>query len=71
MQDAVILANCIYEMKSTSQEDIAEALQDFKDQRFHHVMAQYNASKINAKVLYGQVKPSLFSSFAELVNMFP
>ncbi|KAK3819884.1 MAG: hypothetical protein J3Q66DRAFT_335742 [Benniella sp.] len=54
MQDAVILANCIYDMKSTALDDVAEALQDFKDQRFPHVLGQYNASKINAKVLYGQ-----------------
>jgi len=63
MQDAVILANCIYDMKSTALDDVAEALQDFKDQRFSHVLGQYNASKINAKILYGQVKSPLVPCF--------
>ncbi len=56
MQDAVILANCLYDLKSVTPEGIAAALQDFKDQRYPHVVAQYEASKKNAKILYGQVK---------------
>ncbi|KAF9981361.1 hypothetical protein BGZ65_004038, partial [Modicella reniformis] len=54
MQDSVILANCIYDMQSTTIEDVSEALQDFKDQRYPHVFEQYNASQMNAKLLYGQ-----------------
>ncbi|KAF9353013.1 hypothetical protein BGX26_009219 [Mortierella sp. AD094] len=54
MQDAVILANCIYELKSIAQYDIAEALRDFKEQRFPHVKEQYKASQMSAKLIYGQ-----------------
>ncbi|KAF9281999.1 hypothetical protein BGZ68_006272, partial [Mortierella alpina] len=54
MQDAVILANCLYDLTSVTPEDIAAAFQDFKDQRYPHVVAQYEASKKNAKILYGQ-----------------
>ncbi|KAF9353012.1 hypothetical protein BGX26_009218 [Mortierella sp. AD094] len=34
LQDAVILANCIYDLKSISEGDVAEALRDFKEQRY-------------------------------------
>ncbi|CAO3571995.1 unnamed protein product [Mortierella alpina] len=54
MQDAVILANCLYDLTAVTSEGIAAALQDFKDQRYSHVVAQYEGSKKNAKILYGQ-----------------
>ncbi|KAG0320200.1 hypothetical protein BGZ97_000490 [Linnemannia gamsii] len=34
MQDAVVLANCLYEMRGLSLDDIASALDDFKNERF-------------------------------------
>ncbi|KAF9170400.1 hypothetical protein BGX20_009023 [Mortierella sp. AD010] len=54
MQDAVILANCIYELRSVAEDDVAEALRDFKEQRYPHVKDQYEASQMSAKLLYGQ-----------------
>ncbi|KAG0366596.1 hypothetical protein BC939DRAFT_482450 [Gamsiella multidivaricata] len=54
LQDAVILANCIYDLKSTSQEDVSAAFKEFKQQRYPHVIEQYEASKMNAKIIYGQ-----------------
>ncbi|KAF9170399.1 hypothetical protein BGX21_010219 [Mortierella sp. AD011] len=54
MQDAVILANCIYELRSVAEDDVAEALRDFKEQRYPHVKDQYKASQMSAKLLYGQ-----------------
>ncbi|KAF9394797.1 hypothetical protein BGX21_010222 [Mortierella sp. AD011] len=54
MQDAVILANCIYELRSVAEDDVAEALSDFKEQRYPHVKDQYEASQMSAKLLYGQ-----------------
>ncbi|KAG0047438.1 hypothetical protein BGZ83_007527, partial [Gryganskiella cystojenkinii] len=33
MQDAVILTNCLYDLKSLKQGDIEEALQDYGEQR--------------------------------------
>ena len=55
MQDAAVLANYLYDLKSPSSSDIHEALQDFKDQRYSHVREQYDASKMNAKIVYGQM----------------
>ncbi|KAF9563530.1 hypothetical protein EC968_004830 [Mortierella alpina] len=54
MQDSVVLANCLYELQSLDCADITAALQDFKDQRYPHVKEQYDASKMNAKIVYGQ-----------------
>ncbi len=55
MQDAVILANCIYDLTSVTPEGIAAALQDFKDQRYPHVVTQFEASVKQAKIILGQV----------------
>ena len=55
MQDSVVLANCLYELQSLDCADITAALQDFRDQRYPHVKEQYDASKMNAKIVYGQV----------------
>jgi len=55
LQDAVVLANCLYDMRSTSIEDITRALEEYREQRFEHVKTQYEASQWNAKVLYGHV----------------
>ena len=55
MQDAVVLANCIYDLSSLSAESIRTALQDFKDQRYSRVKEQYELSKVNAAYLHGQV----------------
>lgn len=56
MQDAVVLANCLYEMKGLTPDDIDAALSEFKTERFVKVKAQFEASKMNAKVIYGQVR---------------
>lgn len=60
MQDAVVLANCLYEMKGLTPEDIDTTLSEFKTERFMKVKAQSEASKMNAKVLYGQVRHPFF-----------
>ncbi|KAF9538793.1 hypothetical protein EC957_006215, partial [Mortierella hygrophila] len=54
MQDAVTLANCIYEMKGLTTDDINEAFIEFKNARFPKLQAQYTASQTTAKLLYGQ-----------------
>jgi 2-polyprenyl-6-methoxyphenol hydroxylase-like FAD-dependent oxidoreductase len=56
LQDAAILANCLYDMRSTSIEDVKEALDDYREQRFDHVKTQYEASQWNAKLIYGHVR---------------
>jgi len=55
LQDAVILANCLYDLESLDRDAIHTACLDFKEQRYHHVAEMYGKSKINATILYGQV----------------
>lgn len=33
MQDAVVLANCLYDLESLKQESIEKAMQDYMEQR--------------------------------------
>ncbi|KAG0003201.1 hypothetical protein BGZ79_001423 [Entomortierella chlamydospora] len=54
LQDAVILANCIYDLKSLSSDDVSAAFDDYRDQRYSHAVEQYKVSKFNAKIIYGQ-----------------
>jgi len=56
MQDAVILANCLYDMTSIHPRNITTAFKDYREQRHQHVVSQYETSKLNAKLMYGQVK---------------
>jgi len=49
MEDAVILANCLYDIGATSPEDIGAALTSFMDQRLPHVMEQYHASQVRSQ----------------------
>lgn len=56
IQDAVALANSLYDIKSQSYQGVKEALQEFRDERYSKVKDQYEASKLNAKLLYGKVK---------------
>ncbi|KAG0051526.1 hypothetical protein BGZ83_003606 [Gryganskiella cystojenkinii] len=53
MQDAVVLANCLYELTSVTPETIKSALDDYRAQRLPHVKDQYARSKRNARILYG------------------
>ncbi|KAF9083136.1 hypothetical protein BGX23_011758 [Mortierella sp. AD031] len=53
LQDSVVLANCLYDMKSNAIEDVTTALEDYREQRFDHVKTQYEASQWNAKLMYG------------------
>ncbi|KAG0376747.1 hypothetical protein BGX24_007293 [Mortierella sp. AD032] len=64
MQDAVVLANCLYEMNGLSSDDVDETLSDFQTKRFPIVKAQYEASKTSAKLIYGQ---SLVERFMRMV----
>ncbi|KAF9582727.1 hypothetical protein BGW38_010840, partial [Lunasporangiospora selenospora] len=54
LQDAVILANCIYDLVSLAPDDIAAAFKDYQDQRYPQAKYQMEKSKTMAKVLYGQ-----------------
>ncbi|KAF9193293.1 hypothetical protein BGZ50_007553 [Haplosporangium sp. Z 11] len=54
MQDAVVLANCLYDLEDTSFKSISAALQDYYDQRFHHAKTQFEFSQKIATVMAGQ-----------------
>ncbi|KAF8944547.1 hypothetical protein BGZ47_004103 [Haplosporangium gracile] len=64
MQDAVVLANSLYEMKGVTSTDITEALDEFKNDRYSRVKEQFDASKMSAKLIYGQ---SLFERLLRIV----
>ncbi|KAG0339939.1 hypothetical protein BG000_001024 [Podila horticola] len=53
LQDAVILANCIHDLESTSPASISACFQDFEEQRHAHVKQQYETSQFTAKIMYG------------------
>ncbi|KAF9135810.1 hypothetical protein BG015_003219 [Linnemannia schmuckeri] len=53
MQDAVLLANHLYDIKPTSFENIQKALSDYKNERFEAVKEQYPQSYMAAKLMYG------------------
>ena len=55
MQDAVVLANCLYDLESLDRDAIHAACLDYKAQRYRRVAEMYEKSKVNATILYGQV----------------
>ncbi|KAG0314929.1 hypothetical protein BGZ99_007763, partial [Dissophora globulifera] len=59
LQDAVILANCLYEIANkASSENITAAFQSYKDQRYTRVKFQFKSSSFRAKLLFGQTMTS-------------
>lgn len=56
MQDAVLLANHLYDIKPTSFENIKLALNAYKEERFDAVKDQYPQSYMSAKLIYGHVR---------------
>lgn len=56
MQDAVILANCIYDLEDLRPESLTAAFQDYKEQRYSHAKKQIFNSRLNAKLSSGQVR---------------
>ncbi|KAG0202927.1 hypothetical protein BGX28_004713 [Mortierella sp. GBA30] len=67
MQDAVILANCLYDLESLTPEAINAALKDYQEQRFEHAKFQYETSKINGRIMSGQVRLSRLIYFARIL----
>ncbi|KAF9183701.1 hypothetical protein BGZ51_003850 [Haplosporangium sp. Z 767] len=53
-QDAVILANCIYEMKSVTSTAIHDAFKDYYEQRSPEAKHQFEYSKFITKLVAGQ-----------------
>lgn len=55
MQDAVLLANHLYDIKPTCYENIKKALCEYKEERFGAIKDQYPQSYVAAKLIYGHV----------------
>ncbi|KAG0002878.1 hypothetical protein BGZ79_002130 [Entomortierella chlamydospora] len=53
MQDAIVLANCIYEMKANSYDEVVAALNGYRDQQYDRTKKQCDTSRFNGRVLYG------------------
>ncbi|KAG0293463.1 hypothetical protein BGZ96_002805 [Linnemannia gamsii] len=53
MQDAVLLANHLYDIYPTSFENIKRAFSSYKDERFDAIKDQYPQSYMSAKLIYG------------------
>ncbi|KAF9112373.1 hypothetical protein BGX27_003479 [Mortierella sp. AM989] len=54
MQDAVVLANCLYNMVDASEEKITEAFKDYCTQRFERSHAQIKYSAAMSTIINGQ-----------------
>ncbi|KFH72185.1 hypothetical protein MVEG_02476 [Podila verticillata NRRL 6337] len=54
MQDAVVLASCLYDVEEATQNNIEAALADYRAQRIGHVTVQVNMSKMMGKAMFGQ-----------------
>ncbi|KAG0373249.1 hypothetical protein BGX24_011947 [Mortierella sp. AD032] len=53
LQDAVLLANHLYDIHSTNHDSILTALDEYKDERFNTIKDQYPQSYVSAKLPYG------------------
>lgn len=60
MQDATILANCLYDLEDLSPESILKTFSDYRDQRYTHARKQVANSQLNAKISSGQVQDARF-----------
>ncbi|KAF9918209.1 hypothetical protein BX616_009927 [Lobosporangium transversale] len=70
LQDAVILANCLYEMASNSSSEITKAFKSYRDQRYPHAKYQMEKSKTMGKILYGQTLSERLLRYVAF-NMIP
>jgi len=67
-QDAVVLANCLFNMPDVSPKSITAAFQEYYRQRFHRVSAQYEDSNMMAKSMLGQVS-HVFGPLQQQTNL--
>ncbi|KAF9356554.1 hypothetical protein BGX26_005123 [Mortierella sp. AD094] len=54
IHDAVVLANCIFNMPDSTSESITAAFEDYYKQRHHRVVEQTERSRENGKIMTGQ-----------------
>ncbi|KAG0274751.1 hypothetical protein BGZ95_009492 [Linnemannia exigua] len=54
IQDAAILANCLYDLESARRKDASAAFQDYKEQRLKHVKHHFDSVTGQRRILFGQ-----------------
>ncbi|KAF9204608.1 hypothetical protein BGZ49_005097 [Haplosporangium sp. Z 27] len=54
MHDAVILANCLYDIKSLARDQYDTVFKNYQELRRPYIMGQFEASRRQAKLLYGK-----------------
>ncbi|KAG0044373.1 hypothetical protein BGZ83_010408 [Gryganskiella cystojenkinii] len=54
MQDAVVLASCLYDLKDNSVPSLTKVFQSYYDQRYPQAKGQYENSQVTAKLMSGQ-----------------
>ncbi|KAG0369308.1 hypothetical protein BC939DRAFT_476897 [Gamsiella multidivaricata] len=54
MQDAVILSNCLYDLRSTKLSEITAAFKDYREQRYPHAQSQFDNSRLVGRLTCGQ-----------------
>jgi len=55
LQDAVILANCLYDLEDISQQSVTAVFKRYHDQRYIHAKNQFENSELAAKITTGLV----------------
>ncbi|KAK3844058.1 MAG: hypothetical protein J3R72DRAFT_98130 [Linnemannia gamsii] len=66
IQDAAVLANCLYDLESARRKDVSAAFQDYKEQRFKHVKRHFDSSTVHRRILFGQVSQIPLCSLTRL-----
>lgn len=73
-QDAVVLANCLYEISDgrepATQAMITAAFKDYRDQRYSHAKFQVTTGHVMANVLCGQVSRGVTHPFQFTITPF-
>jgi len=65
--DAVVLANCLYDLEDISSKSIMVAFHSYYSQRYEKAKIAYNASVLISKIMAGQVKQSSLSVLSDLL----
>ncbi|KAF8958830.1 hypothetical protein BGZ46_001881, partial [Entomortierella lignicola] len=60
LDDAIVLANCLYFMKEPSEKNIDSAFASYYKQRYHYAEDIFNSSNFTAKILNGQKRSERF-----------
>ncbi|GJJ74503.1 hypothetical protein EMPS_06861 [Entomortierella parvispora] len=53
LHDAVILANCLYDLKDNTQASVTAAFKSYYNQRYHHAKDCYEVSNVTGKIIAG------------------